>query len=412
MSRDCDNSAICRAGPHPGDLVDIMASALVRFRDWPHALATLLLSTLLTLHPYPANAGGRQSGRAQWITENTVADLERAPKWLLAGSPSLVIGDGSSPRDRLNLAGSPRRLADGGVVLVNDLHEVRYYDARGKIARIVRRPAWRNGGFRQIWSAHVLGRDSVLVFDIAQSRFTVLDDRGRSARGFEVPFRTRGQSSTALLRDGSVIAMESVLPEFTRKPQFRHYQVPLVRIAPQATRIDTLLLLPAVLYGDSSGYDLPPFGPEPLFAAAGDRVYAGYNAKYEIAVLGSGGERIGRIRVPLRSNTVTRTDIEAHQGANPRGRASAMPRSAYWNEFPAFSRLIVDRLDKLWVQRSPRPGAANSEWHIYDPAGRVRARILMPARFRPTDIGRDYILGTFRDAAGLLTVRLYDLTRS
>jgi hypothetical protein len=50
-------------------------------------------------------------------------------------------------------------------------------------------------------------------------------------------------------------------------------------------------------------------------------------------------------------------------------------------------------------------------WTIYDPQGAVQARIALPPRFRPYDIGRDWILGQELDDLDVEHIRLYRLQK-
>ncbi|HEX9893497.1 MAG TPA: hypothetical protein VGA78_06215 [Gemmatimonadales bacterium] len=48
-------------------------------------------------------------------------------------------------------------------------------------------------------------------------------------------------------------------------------------------------------------------------------------------------------------------------------------------------------------------------WSVFAPDGRYRGEVEFPPRFRPLDIGRDYVLGSWTDDVGAIHVQLRDL---
>lgn len=64
---------------------------------------------------------------------------------------------------------------------------------------------------------------------------------------------------------------------------------------------------------------------------------------------------------------------------------------------PAHARVVVDRLNHVWVERYAATPHPESEWLVFSPIGELAARVTLPARFTPQDIGVDYLLGVVRD---------------
>jgi hypothetical protein len=52
-----------------------------------------------------------------------------------------------------------------------------------------------------------------------------------------------------------------------------------------------------------------------------------------------------------------------------------------------------------------------SIWNVFDRQGRWTGDVTMPARFLPTEIGADYVLGIARDADNVETVVMYRVER-
>ncbi|HEX7120895.1 MAG TPA: hypothetical protein VF178_00905 [Gemmatimonadaceae bacterium] len=63
------------------------------------------------------------------------------------------------------------------------------------------------------------------------------------------------------------------------------------------------------------------------------------------------------------------------------------------------------------MRRYYLPTDTEHEWWIYDPRGVLIATMRTPARLRITEIGRDYVLGVWRDESDVQTVRRYALLR-
>lgn len=78
---------------------------------------------------------------------------------------------------------------------------------------------------------------------------------------------------------------------------------------------------------------------------------------------------------------------------------------------PAYSRLIADDLDRLWVQRyggfeyfQPRPSL---EWWVFAPDGEWLAYLLLPEELDVQSIGNDLILGVVTDEFDGEEIRAY-----
>jgi hypothetical protein len=79
---------------------------------------------------------------------------------------------------------------------------------------------------------------------------------------------------------------------------------------------------------------------------------------------------------------------------------------------PAFERLLVDDdAANLWVQRTAWPGSVPAEWDVFDAEGQMLGTVQMPAGFRATQIGADFVLGVWRDEDGVEYVRMYRLSK-
>jgi hypothetical protein len=73
--------------------------------------------------------------------------------------------------------------------------------------------------------------------------------------------------------------------------------------------------------------------------------------------------------------------------------------------------VMVTEEGHLWVADAVPPVERDLTWTIHDLDGSPRARIRTPARFRPHEIGPDYVLGLWLDDLDVNYVRMYRLVR-
>ena len=48
-------------------------------------------------------------------------------------------------------------------------------------------------------------------------------------------------------------------------------------------------------------------------------------------------------------------------------------------------------------------------WSVFEPTGQLRAEVTMPPKFRPYDIGADFVLGVIRDDLDVERIHMYRL---
>ncbi|NIY09436.1 MAG: hypothetical protein GWN02_14640 [Gemmatimonadetes bacterium] len=57
------------------------------------------------------------------------------------------------------------------------------------------------------------------------------------------------------------------------------------------------------------------------------------------------------------------------------------------------------------------PGDTARVWTVFDPDGRWLGDVVVPTELRVTDVGEDYVLGVWRDADGVQTIRSFELVK-
>ena len=70
---------------------------------------------------------------------------------------------------------------------------------------------------------------------------------------------------------------------------------------------------------------------------------------------------------------------------------------------------MVDADERIWLGSFKRPGDREQTWWIFGVDGAMLGRVTVPASLTIMDAGSDYLLGVWRDADGMQTVRLYQL---
>jgi len=71
----------------------------------------------------------------------------------------------------------------------------------------------------------------------------------------------------------------------------------------------------------------------------------------------------------------------------------------------------LDRGGYLWVEGRIDSASVRRPWSIYDPQGRLVGRAATLASFEPHEIGKDFMLGRWRDGNGIEHIRMYGLER-
>src|SRR5690606_33033195 len=163
-----------------------------------------------------------------------------------------------------------------------------------------------------------------------------------------------------------------------------------------------------------------PFGRSLTHSVHEDVIAVAPADTYEILHLDASGavRRITRRRAEPVS--VSPDDIEAFRARRLEG-MSNMPAqfqsmaekqledAVFPAVMPPYSAVRFDAADRLWVQEASHVGEP-SRWAVYDRDGALIAEFQLPERFRPTDIGEDYLLGIARDEMDLERVQLFRLT--
>ena len=144
-----------------------------------------------------------------------------------------------------------------------------------------------------------------------------------------------------------------------------------------------------------------PLGKEPVVAIGRTHAYIGIADSFAIMVFAFDGSPLPVIRKPSVELATTETDEERYRLLDTLGLDSAGAASEvrWWSRFefpptvPAYTAMLVDRDDNLWVRTFPRNAENVVRWVVFDDAGSEIGSIDLPATFTAYDIGSDWILG-------------------
>jgi hypothetical protein len=165
---------------------------------------------------------------------------------------------------------------------------------------------------------------------------------------------------------------------------------------------------------------VPPFAKQTHYAVAGDNVYVGTQDAPEIRVHGFDGALRRIIRTGRAMEAVTEQHLQAMferrlEGMPEERRAEAIAAGRgnlpHGTHVPPHDRLVTDRDGNLWVADYNNAIDPAGHWTVYGSDGGVIARIALPERFIPYDIGSDWIMGRELDELDVEHVRSYRIVR-
>lgn len=168
--------AVPRGSPGASDVSSVGGAALaVAVRN---ALLALLIVSCARSGDAPGVVVRDSTGVT--IVESGFAAWDHEPPWRVSAEPTLVIGDADNDEDnQLHEVAGVVRLRDGGVVVADGgSASSLFYDAGGRFLHRVGGRGSGPGEFRRISSLQRLEGDSLLVFDGALARVTMLDAGG------------------------------------------------------------------------------------------------------------------------------------------------------------------------------------------------------------------------------------------
>ena len=361
------------------------------------------------------------------IVENA-KPAEESRVWQIGPKPEFSIGvrEGEDPY-MLHRVRDGKKLSDGRIVIANGGDdELRIFDASGNWLESWGGRGEGPGEFSGLEYVDAWPGDSVVAWSGPGSSILVFDSEGNFGRSFKLEPNTdspfgRYVFPAAVTGIGSILAGQDpslfdpvvveirnaegrLLSSLGEHPGVEHHRV-------ESARGSARMVMT---------YDVI-FGPTVAQAPWGDLIVHNRNSRYEIRAFAGDGTLARIVRRDHVAHAPTAEEIEAYIEeqasrypddlmAEQRKQYQSVPVAEY---MPAFTSVIIDRLNHLWVEEYELPGEKRpgSLWTVFDPQGRVLGFVETPDGLDIFEIGEDYILGRFKDEFEVEYVQVWPLER-
>ncbi len=353
--------------------------------------------------------------------------------WHIAAAPSLSFGGlvGQRPYE-FTTVGDVRRLADGRLLVTHCSNppELRLYESNGAFIRSLGGAGTGPGQCSFILRSWLAPPDTALLYDPSLARLTYFQLGGAGVRTVELDLSGFGPDEAAApvwldrFEDGTLLGRPNSAPPVTdgraRAP------MTYLRLDPADLTVDTVLTVPGAEYVTerlgTDEEDVRPvlFGPFTSAVARGMNVYMADSDAFTIeerAVDGTLLRRFARRWDPVGIDGRFRRQYREQRmaAADPAERSTVrreLAHAVFADHFPALEgSLIVDPEGHLWALQVRTPGDTARVWTVFDPDGRWLGDVVVPTELRVTDVGEDYVLGVWRDADGVQTIRSFELVK-
>lgn len=360
-----------------------------------------------------------------------VGDVSAQSTWVVDQTPILditgVAQDGSVV---FGYAAGGTRLSDGRLLIADRAeNSIRVVDATGKLLQTVGRTGDGPGEFQSMIWAGRCGADSLLVWDLQRRQASMIAPSGAVARQFTVPTGDTAQRpfQFSCSSRGSMSYRSAPRPvrgaTNPQNPNIASVTAAVYRIQPDGTIAERLGDIPAgevvMMVSPSGGRGAAPrpLGRTSHITSLDDAVVISSADSALVTIVRSGG-RANRHALPISLRAPLRTEFDEAIQASASMAPAAMRQSmiqqltavAMPERLPPISALFADSEGLIWVQTTP-PGSRTVEFLVMRSDGSVAARAQIPQGLTIFEIGRDYIMGSYMDAADEMHVAVYRLRR-
>lgn len=394
------------------------------FRPVRLPFGLIVLATLACDASQPDLATVRDSAGVA-IVEHAPGAVEAVERWTTGEEATLRIGVAEGdPAYQFFRVADVLAMEDGRVVVVDQgARALRMYGPDGSFLTTHGRDGEGPGEYRQPVALWPLPGDSLAVFDRQSRQVTVLSDR----LGFGRVERVTMLGPNPVLQDGT-LAGGLLLGTSGQPEEGEEGIVPLHlwRLGVTQPLADPVLTVPGL---ERVGRYWPIYGWTTRAAASGSRLLVGTGreaevAEYEVGPDGSAALR-RLIRWPAEAEPVGDGDFEAYFRAyvertrttpeNEAGLRQSLEDVPVAATKPVYNELKLDAAGNLWVRDYVFPWQVvppETEWTVFAPDGRVRARATLPARFLPFEIREEDVLGLEHDGTDVQRVVVLPLIKS
>lgn len=344
--------------------------------------------------------------------------------------PLVDIGDAEDgPHAEFSGALRTAMLSDARIVVANGgSQELRFFDSTGAWQQTVGRQGAGPGEFQSLGWLHVGVGDTLRTYDWSLLRVSVFSPEGVYQRGVMLGSNAGGGSlrPQGVLADGSIVASTQKVVDMSSAAGVRRDTSMLILFDADGAFLDSLgAFAGSEAWINRTEHSVSvrgrPFGKDLFVIGRDSSIYVGTADAPEITVLRRDGsmERVLRWSAPSRE--VTPEIIEAYVAAtidatseDRRSQVRALLKDApYPAGMPAYASVLLADDGALWVGRyMPRGQGERQTFDVFESSGAPRGSVELPARFTPSQVTGDRVLGFWRDDDDVAHVRVYRVVRS
>ena len=349
--------------------------------------------------------------------------------WALDSLPDLVLGVEEHPSGPFMRVVGVRDLPQGEILVVDDgRREVLLYDSLGH--ELARRGGFGRGPgeFRALRVVPSSNRDSIILYDIGSARATVfssdladmrVENLGADRLGRVAPV---GVVAGLWLREHRTFN-GGTFESTADTPGPVEDATTLFVTRGQSLDVHELVTFTGVrlFVKDDAPMNLVPHAPAPAWTPISTGLLVTDGARFEVRELDPDGGLTRILRIQGSTDPVTSEMIEGwarRMRETPPG-IDVEPR--YVKEYdgypipshlPAFRSLLLDSEGWVWAEIYGWDPHEPVRWALFDPDGRARGVMRMPAGFELRSVGANRLLGVWRTDFGEEFVHSYRLRRS
>ena len=349
--------------------------------------------------------------------------------WQVGPGPEVSIGVREGEHaDMLHQVRDATKLSDGRIVIANGGDdELRVFDASGNWLESWGGSGEGPGEFGDLTHVDAWPGDSIIAWSGPGSSILVFDSEGNFGRSFKLETNDDDPMGfyvfpAAVTAAGSILAGQ--IPSiFDRvRVEMRDADGRLLSSLGEHPGIETHRVESVSASGRMITMYEVIFGPSVAQVPWGDLIVHSLNSRYEIRAFAEDGTLARIVRRDHLARAPTAEEVEGYiedrvsgypddVAAEQRGRYESVPVA---ENMPAFTSVMVDKVDHLWVEEYELPGEARpgSLWTVFDAQGRVQGFVETPDGLEIFEIGEDYILGRVKDEFDVEYVQVWPLERS
>lgn len=361
---------------------------------------------------------------------STPVGAQPSSRWALGPQPAVTLGmDESEPDAVLQVIVFATQLANGSII-VGDRGEfaLKFFDKSGRFLRAFARKGSGPGEVRYLGRMFRCG-DSLYTYDIEEGyRMSVFGLDGRYTRAFRwqapigqtVPYVSACNPSGEFIHVGwpALTAARSGIHRARVPVWMSRGDAGAPRMLDSVAGSERWGIM---ANGQFVGSRPLPLGKQPVVAIGRARALVGSADRFMVSAFEFNGRPLQAIERSLAPSVVSTSDIRAevqlavaNAGEAHRARVEAgYAEITFPTTLPAYTHLLVDSEDHLWVRPFPRGSGGTVLWSVFAPSGVFAGEVAVPVHLEVFEIGRDYVLGRFMDPKEAIPqVRLYRLTRA